>query len=65
MKAVIFREPNTKVEFTEVELDKPKAGEVKVKIEAAGVCHSDLHVMRGEWDVAAPLVMGQDRKSVV
>ncbi|HUH53126.1 MAG TPA: Zn-dependent alcohol dehydrogenase [Microbacteriaceae bacterium] len=65
MKAVIFREPNTKVEFTEVELDKPKAGEVKVKIEAAGVCHSDLHVMRGEWDVAAPLVMGHEGSGVV
>lgn len=65
MKAVIFREPNAKVEFTEVELDKPKAGEVKVKIEAAGVCHSDLHVMRGEWDVAAPLVMGHEGSGVV
>lgn len=65
MKAVIFRNPETEVEFTEVELAKPKVGEVRVKIAAAGVCHSDLHVKRGEWDVAAPLVMGHEGSGIV
>ena len=65
MKAVVFSQPNTPVEFTEVALAGPKAGEVRVQITAAGVCHSDLHVMRGEWDVAAPLVMGHEGSGVV
>ncbi|GAA2033425.1 Zn-dependent alcohol dehydrogenase [Yaniella flava] len=65
MKAVVFQEPNTPTQFGNVEVEGPKAGEVRVKIAAAGVCHSDLHVMRGEWDVTAPLVMGHEGAGVV
>ncbi len=65
MKAVIFTSPNEPVKFTDIELAGPKAGEVRVKIAAAGVCHSDLHVKRGEWEVPAPLVMGHEGSGVV
>src|SRR5437764_13888542 len=36
----------------EIDLDGPKAGEVLVKWEAAGLCHSDEHVVTG--DMVAP-----------
>src|SRR5712692_8234130 len=49
----------------EVELDPPGPGEVSVAIAAAGVCHSDLHVRRGDWPVPAPLVMGHEGAGVV
>ena len=65
MKAVVFRDPQTRVSVTEVDLAAPKAGEVRVKIAAAGVCHSDLHVKRGEWDAPAPMVMGHEGSGVV
>lgn len=65
MKAVIFRNSETPVEFTDVQLESPRAGEVRVKIAAAGVCHSDLHVKRGEWEVPTPLVMGHEGSGVV
>lgn len=65
MKAVVFRSPGLPVEFRDVELAPPKAGEVRVKIAAAGVCHSDLHVQRGEWDAPLPLVMGHEGSGVV
>lgn len=65
MKAVVFRDPETRVAVTEVELAAPKAGEVRVKIAAAGVCHSDLHVKRGEWTAPAPMVMGHEGSGVV
>lgn len=65
MKAVIFRDPSTPIEFTDVELAGPKRGEVRVQIAAAGVCHSDLHVKRGDWDAPAPLVMGHEGAGVV
>ncbi|KMO68523.1 alcohol dehydrogenase catalytic domain-containing protein [Mycolicibacterium chlorophenolicum] len=65
MKAVVFRDPATAIEFADVDLDGPKAGEVRVRIAAAGVCHSDLHVKRGEWDAPAPLVMGHEGSGVV
>lgn len=50
MKAIVFRDPGTPIEVADVQLAAPKSGEVRVKIAAAGVCHSDLHVKRGEWD---------------
>lgn len=65
MQAVIFTEPSAPIEVAEVDLAKPGAGEVRVKIAAAGVCHSDLHVKRGEWDAPAPLVMGHEGSGVV
>lgn len=65
MKAVVFRSPGAPLEYIDVELAAPKAGEVRVKIAAAGVCHSDLHVKRGEWDAPAPLVMGHEGSGVV
>lgn len=65
MKAVVFRDPETPVSVTEVSLAPPKAGEVRVRISAAGVCHSDLHVQRGDWEVPAPLVMGHEGSGVV
>jgi S-(hydroxymethyl)glutathione dehydrogenase/alcohol dehydrogenase len=65
VKAVVFRDPSTPIEFTDVDLAGPKRGEVRVKIAAAGVCHSDLHVKRGDWDAPAPLVMGHEGSGVV
>ncbi|MFJ2505336.1 MULTISPECIES: alcohol dehydrogenase catalytic domain-containing protein [Microbacterium] len=65
MKAVVFRDPQSPIEFVDVDLAPPRAGEVRVRIAAAGVCHSDLHVKRGEWDAAAPLVMGHEGSGVV
>jgi S-(hydroxymethyl)glutathione dehydrogenase / alcohol dehydrogenase len=38
---------------------------VRVKIAAAGVCHSDLHVRRGEWQPPVPLVMGHEGSGIV
>lgn len=65
MKAVVFRDPQSPIKFVDVDLAPPRAGEVRVRIAAAGVCHSDLHVKRGEWDAAAPLVMGHEGSGVV
>ncbi|MET0975826.1 MAG: Zn-dependent alcohol dehydrogenase [Leifsonia sp.] len=65
MRAIVFTgEPGT-AEIQEVQLASPQAGEVRVKIAAAGVCHSDLHVYRREWDVPVPLVMGHEGSGVV
>lgn len=65
MKAVIFREPDSPVEVADVDLEPPRAGEIKVKIAAAGVCHSDLHVKQGDWPAPAPMVMGHEGSGIV
>lgn len=35
-------------------------GEVEIDIRAAGVCHSDLHILTGDWPSDRPLVMGHE-----
>ena len=42
------------VVIAELELIEPRAGEVRVRMLASGVCHSDLHVRDGEWDRPTP-----------
>src|SRR5258707_8406161 len=54
VRAVVFTSPSEPVMVREVELDPPGPGEVSVAIAAAGVCHSDLHVRRGDWRPPAP-----------
>ncbi len=49
----------------EVELAAPKEREVLVRICSAGVCHSDLHTLRGELRAVPPLVLGHEGAGVV
>ena len=44
----------------EVELDPPGAGEVLVRIRAAGLCHSDLSVISGDRPRPVPMVLGHE-----
>ena len=49
-----------------IELDAPKAGEVRVRLAASGVCHSCLHVMDGSLAGAPlPMVLGDEGAGVV
>ncbi|PRY14623.1 zinc-binding dehydrogenase [Kineococcus rhizosphaerae] len=40
-------------------------GLVRVAVKAAGVCHSDLHVLDGDWPATEPLVLGHEGAGVV
>ncbi|MFN8443443.1 MAG: Zn-dependent alcohol dehydrogenase [Caldilineaceae bacterium] len=48
-----------------VDLDPPKAHEVLVRMKAAGVCHSDLHTLRGELRATPPIVLGHEGAGVI
>jgi S-(hydroxymethyl)glutathione dehydrogenase/alcohol dehydrogenase len=48
-----------------LELAEPRAGEVRVRLLASGVCHSDLHVRDGEWTRPTPMAMGHEGAGVV
>ena len=65
VRAAVLAAPGRAVEVADVELDEPRHGEVEVRIAAAGVCGSDLHVVRGEWDVPMPVVLGHEGAGVV
>lgn len=65
-RAVVLRHPSQHVEVEEVELDPPQAGEVLVKVAAAGVCHSDVRHADGELGPGLyPAVMGHEGAGVV
>jgi Zn-dependent alcohol dehydrogenase len=53
------------VVIEDVELDPPRAGEVRVAIEAAGVCHSDHHYMVGDIPCPLPIVLGHEGAGIV
>ena len=65
MKAVVFRGCGHDLEVTDVQLAPPGPGEVLVRIAAAGVCHSDLHVIRGEWTRMLPTVLGHEGSGTI
>ena len=48
-----------------LELIEPRAGEVRVRMRASGVCHSDLHVRDGEWERPTPMAMGHEGAGIV
>ena len=49
----------------DVQLDDPGPGELLVRIEAAGVCHSDLSVVDGTRPRPVPMVLGHEAAGVV
>jgi S-(hydroxymethyl)glutathione dehydrogenase/alcohol dehydrogenase len=59
-RAAVLWETGAPLCVEEVELAEPRAGEVRVRIAAAGVCRSDLHVMDGVWRYDLPMVLGHE-----
>src|SRR6266513_4878709 len=65
MRAAVLYETGTPLRVEEVDLAPPRAGEVRVRVAAAGVCHSDYHYMRGDLVANVPLVLGHEGAGVV
>ena len=65
VRAVVLEEIGRPAVVRELELIEPRAGEVRVRMLASGVCHSDLHVRDGEWDRPTPIVMGHEGAGIV
>ena len=63
-RAAVLRKGGTPWEITELELDPPKANEVLIRMEAAGLCHSDEHI-RARGFARLPLVGGHEGAGVV
>lgn len=53
------------LEVRDIELAGPDTGEVLVKIEAAGLCHSDLSVVTGDRPRPMPMVLGHESSGEV
>ncbi len=46
-------------------LEPPHRGEVRVRLAATAICHSDIHLIRGEWGGAPPVIAGHESAGVV
>jgi S-(hydroxymethyl)glutathione dehydrogenase / alcohol dehydrogenase len=64
-KAAVLYEVKKPLVVEDVELMEPAAGEIRVKWAANGVCHSDLHVMTGDYPHPLPVVLGHEASGVV
>lgn len=53
------------ISVTDVDLAPPGAGELQVRIEAAGVCHSDLSVVDGNRVRPVPMLLGHEAAGIV
>lgn len=51
--------------LAELDLDPPRAGELLVRIEAAGLCHSDLSVVNGDRPRPVPMALGHEACATV
>ena len=64
-RAALFHAAGVPLELREIEVAEPGPGQVVVRMAAVGVCGSDLHVVRGEWPRATPMVLGHEGAGVV
>lgn len=68
MKAAVCYQFGQPLVVEEIDLDPPGPGEVKVRVAAVAVCHSDVHLIRGDWEgwsSAVPVVAGHEAAGVV
>jgi D-arabinose 1-dehydrogenase-like Zn-dependent alcohol dehydrogenase len=66
MKAAQISKPGGDFEVVEREIPKPSAGEVRIKVQACGVCHSDMFTKEGAWPgIQYPRVPGHEVAGVI
>jgi Zn-dependent alcohol dehydrogenase len=66
VRAAVLHEYGRPLDVRELELDPPGPGEVLVRVAAAGVCHTDLHLADGHLGAGRhPIVLGHEGAGVV
>lgn len=63
MRAAVLYEARQPLQIDDVTVEGPRSGEVLVRVAATGVCHSDYHVISGDWHGRAfplPMVVGHE-----
>lgn len=65
MKAAVLPAVGAPLHIEDIPQPTPQAGEVLVRVVACGVCHTDLHVIKGEVGFPTPCVLGHEISGVV
>jgi len=66
MKVAQILKPGADFEIVEREIPKPGAGQVLIKVQACGICHSDVFVKEGLWPgIQYPRVPGHEVAGII
>jgi S-(hydroxymethyl)glutathione dehydrogenase/alcohol dehydrogenase len=65
MKAAVLYKANEPLQILDLQQQGPQAGEARVRVMATGVCHSDWHIMNGDWPLPLPMVLGHEAAGIV
>jgi S-(hydroxymethyl)glutathione dehydrogenase/alcohol dehydrogenase len=65
VRAAVLSAPGERLRVAELDLPEPGPGQVRVRIAATGVCHSDLSLARGTLRSAMPVVLGHESAGTV
>jgi S-(hydroxymethyl)glutathione dehydrogenase/alcohol dehydrogenase len=65
MKAAVLPAVGAPLAIEEIPAPAPRTGEVLLRVRACGVCHTDLHVMKGEVRFPVPAVLGHEVSGLV
>ncbi|GGN50548.1 propanol-preferring alcohol dehydrogenase [Actinoplanes campanulatus] len=67
MRAAVVTAFDKPLEIREVAVPEPRPGQIRVRLEASGLCHTDIHAARGDWPVkpALPFTPGHEGVGVV
>lgn len=65
VRGLVYHGVGRPASLEDLRLDPPGAGEVRVRMVAAGVCHSDLHVVDGEWERPSEIVLGHEGAGLI
>ena len=65
MQAAVLRQTGQRMEIEDISIAKPQGREVLVRLQAVGVCHSDLHIINGDFPHPLPAVLGHEAAGIV
>src|SRR5215471_16844259 len=65
MRAAVLNAPGQSLHLEDIPIPAPRAGEVLVKLTSCGICHTDLHVIKGEVAFPMPCVLGHEISGTV
>src|SRR3954449_12962028 len=67
VKAAVVRSFDHPLEIEDLPVPVPSTGQVLVRIEASGLCHTDIHAARGEWPVkpSLPFIPGHEGVGII
>lgn len=63
--AAVLDAPNESLRIQELDIEAPHHNEIRVRVLATGVCHTDISVMRRPFPVDQPIVLGHEGAGIV